>query len=178
MNRLTTVICASLLAVVAIGCGTSYRWRSSVPEKWRTVSVPTFRNESELSEIGAVAARQVAREFQREGTFKLSSVGEAALEVQGVIRFVGANNVAYNRRSGLRIGSYKMTAQAVVSVIDKLNGRVLIDNRTYVASTTFAAGQDLTTAERDASGRLADELSRNVVADVLRIWSGEGGLEK
>jgi hypothetical protein len=32
----------------------------------------------------------------------------------------------------------------------------------------------LTTAERDASGRLADELSRLVVDDLLRIdWTGD-----
>ena len=169
MTRLAKVVFGGLLAASAVGCGTSYQWRSSVPEKWRTVAVPTFRNESELSEIGSIAARQVAREFQREGTFSLRPTGEAALEVQGEITSVGANNVAYNRRLGLRIGSYKMTAQATVSVIDKLNGRVLIDNRTYAASTTFAAGQDMTTAERDASGRLAEELARSVVDDVLAL---------
>ena len=167
MNRLTRAFCGFLLTVAAVGCGTSYQWRSPVPEKWRTVAVPTFRNETDLSEIGAISARQILRELQREGSFKVCSAGEAALEIQGTIKQVMAGNVAYNRRSGLRIGSYKMSMKAVVSVIDKLDGRVLIDNRSYAASTTFAGGQDTTTSERDASGRLADDLSRQVVDDVL-----------
>jgi len=51
---------------------------------------------------------------------------------------------------------------------------VIFTDRPYTAETTFASGQDLTTAERDASGRLADELSRLVVDDLLRIdWTGD-----
>ena len=54
-------------ALFAPGCGTSYSWRPAVPEDMRTVSVPSFRNESDVQELGAVVTRQVLREFQREG---------------------------------------------------------------------------------------------------------------
>lgn len=178
MSRLAGVFCGLLMAVAAVGCGTSYQWRSPVPEKWRTIAVPTFRNESDLSEIGAISARQVLRELQREGSFKVRPSGESALEIQGVVKQVSAGSVAYNRRSGLRISSYSMSMQAVVSVIDKLNGRVLIDNRSYTAKTTFAGGQDMTTSERDASGRLAEDLSRQVVDDVLALSFDKEEAEK
>lgn len=160
----------SLLAVVLTsGCGTDYSWRSSVPENARTVAVPTFRNESEVSEIGAVAARQLLREFQREGTFKIRRVGDAALEVQGVVKSVQSETSAYNRRSGHRMSTYDLRATVEVSVIDKRNQKVVIDNRMYTAETGMTAGQDLTTARRDASGRLMDDLSRQVVDDVLKL---------
>ena len=64
------------------GCGTDYAWRSSVPEGMRTVSVPTFRNESNLQEAGAIATRQVLREFQREGTFAIRPADDAALQIR------------------------------------------------------------------------------------------------
>ena len=51
----------------------------------RTVSVPTFRNETDVLELGAVATRQTLREFQREGTFRIASQDDAALEVQAVL---------------------------------------------------------------------------------------------
>ena len=75
---------AAALAVLA-GCR-AYTWTSSVPEDMRTVSVPTFRNETDVVELGAVATRQTLREFQREGSFKVMRPGDAAIEVQGVIR--------------------------------------------------------------------------------------------
>ena len=161
---------AMALFVLAIcGCGTDYCWRSTVPEELRTISVPTFRNESDVPELGAVATRQVLREIQREGAFKIRSGEEAALEVQGTVKSAAGALNAYNRRSGARVAAYRLEVQAVVSVIDKRRRAVLVDNRTYEASADFTSGSDVTTATRDARGRVADELSRQIVDDLLKI---------
>lgn len=151
------------------GCATDYSWRSAVPEDMRTVSVPTFRNESNVSELGSIATRQLLREFQREGTFKIRVNGDAALEIQGVIKSATPSMSARDRRLGARIAAYSASAEAEVSVIDKRRGKVLVDNRRYRAEASFTAGQDRTTAMRDASGRLADDLARQVVDDVLNL---------
>ena len=156
-------------SVLMCGCATDYSWRSAVPEAARTVTVPTFRNESSVSEIGALASRQLLREFQREGTFKVRSAGEAAIEVQGVIKSVSPAMAAYNRRAGGRVAAYNLSATAEISVVDKRTRKVLVDNRQYVANATFTAGQDRTTAVRGASGRLMDDLARQVVDDILNL---------
>ena len=161
--------CLVLGALCIAGCGTSYSWRSSVPEEMRTVSVPTFRNESEVNELGAVATRQILREFQREGTFRIRTTGDAALEIQGVIKSASFGTVAYDRRIYGRLSASECHAVAEVSVIDKRDRKVLVDNRKYMATTTFTSRQDRTTAMRDASGRLADDLARQVVNDLLNL---------
>ena len=159
-----------LIALCAMcGCATDYAWKPSVPEAMRTVSVPTFRNESEVVELGALASRQLLREFQREGTFRVRTVGDAALEIQGVVKSASCAMSAYDRRIRGRIAAYDCFATVEVSVIDKLNRKVLIDNRKYRAETSVTSGQDITTSMRDASGRLADDLARQVVADVLNL---------
>ena len=160
-----------LLAVgmVLSGCSSSYCWRSKVPEEMRTVSVPTFRNESNVNELGSVATRQLLREFQREGTFGIRQVGGSALEIQGVIKSTSLHMTAYDRRIYGRISASEFSAEVEISVIDKRNRKVLVDNRRYWARTTFTSGQDRSTAMRDASGRLADDLARQVVNDVLNL---------
>ena len=160
------VVCAAFFAP---GCGTTYSWKPDVPSGMRTVSVPSFRNETDVQELGALATRQVLREFQREGPFSIRPSGDAAVEVQGVVKSVNSNVMAYDRRTGLRIASYDMTATVLVSVIDKNNGLVLVDNMPYTATATFAAEHDLSTAQRDASGRLADDLARQIVDDVVGL---------
>lgn len=157
------------LSAALVGCGTDYCWRSSVPEEVRTVSVPTFRNESDVAELGALSARQVLREFQREGTFRIRATGDAALEIQGVIKSASARLGAYDRRASSRRGAFTLDAVAVVSVIDKRTRKVLVDNRLFAASASFTSGQDLTAARRDASGRLAEDLARQVVDCVLGL---------
>ena len=178
--RIHKALCAAacpILACLALcGCGTGYRWRPAVPHDMRTVSVPTFRNESDVQEIGAIAARQVLREFQREGTFAVRPAGDAALEVQGTIVSAYSGGGAFNRRAGMRLSACEFLAEAKVSVVDKRRGKVRVDSRKYTARTTYTASQDATTAMRDATGRLMEDLAQQVVDDVLALqFSGEDG---
>lgn len=161
-----TWIAALLLAG---GCAGTYSWRSSVPQEKRTVAVPSFMSDADVMEVGAIASRQVAREFQREGTFTLASSDEAALEIQGRIMRMSAEQTGYSRRQTSRYCAYSLTLVAEVSVVDKRSGKVLVDNREYTAYTTTSLSQDVTTAERDATGRLADDLARQIVDDVLNL---------
>ena len=168
--RLNAVVAGlAILSILLPGCKSGYSWRPQVPKGMRTVSVPTFRNETNVQGLGSAMTRQTLREFQREGTFEVRRDGDAALEIQGVVKDAHPVGAGYDRRSGLRYASYDFMAIAEVSVVDKRNGRVLVDNRRYRATTTFTAGQDVSTAERDASGRLAEDLARQVVDDVLDL---------
>ena len=155
---------AAALAVLA-GCR-AYTWTSSVPEDMRTVSVPTFRNETDVVELGAVATRQTLREFQREGTFRIASADDAAIEVQAVLKTANAGMLNYKRGQSMRAFEQRLTLKADVSLVDRRNGKVLFDNRPYVAETTFFSDTDIVTARRDASGRLAEDLARQIVDDV------------
>lgn len=157
-----------LLAMMA-GCKTSYDWKSDVPKSLRTVSVPNFRNESDVTEMGVIVAQQILREFQREGTFKIAGHDDAAIEVQGIVKSASSKYGGGDRRIGERIYENSFTMKAEVSVIDRRSGRVLIDNRTYSATTSFVGGMDLLTDKRNASGRLAEDLASQVVDDVLSV---------
>jgi len=135
----------------------------------RTVAVTTFRNESNVTELGGVVARQLAREFEREGTFKIRRPGDAALEIQGVIKKAQGGYGAGDRRTGMRLSEYAFMMTAEVSVIDRVNGKVLIDNRRYLCETTFVANDDRQSGERNASGRVAEDLARQVVDDLTSM---------
>ena len=161
------LLAASALAL-AMGCS-SYSWRPSVPEDMRTVAVPTFRNESGIAGLGSETTRQTLREFQREGTFSVRPAGEAALEVQGVIKAAKSIGLDYDRAAYLRNSERRLAATAEVSLVDKRGGRVLVDSRVYEAEITFLSNDDELTAERDASGRLAGELARQIVDDILDL---------
>ena len=157
------------VALVSFGCASEYSWRCKVPDNMRSVSVPVFRNESEVTEFGAVAARQLLREFQREGTFKIASPGNGALEIQGIVKRTAAGTAGYNRGTGMRFSDFDLTAEVEISVVDKIKGKVLIDNKPYRAAATFIENGDYITSRRDASGRLAEDLARQIVDDVLAL---------
>ena len=170
--RFSTLVALGVTALVAVsGCG-HYRWTPSVPEGMRTVAVPVFRNESEVSGLGREVTRQVLREFEREGTFRIAAVGESAVEVQGVVKSGSTKVVAYERKTGQRNLEHRLSSVALVSVIDKRSGKVLVNDRKYVATTTFVGGGDMLTGAADASGRLAEDFARQIVDDVLSMDFG------
>lgn len=167
MKRILFVI---LPVLVLAGCRTPYTWTSDVPQNIRTVSVPTFRNESDITELGVLASTQILREFQREGTFKIARPDDAAVEVQGVIKSAMSSYNGGDLRSGQRMTDCELVLRAEVSVVERVNGRVLVDNKIYTARTTFVTGTvDFISAQRDASRRLTEDLAMQVVDDVLAV---------
>ncbi|MCR5413646.1 MAG: hypothetical protein K6F50_02820 [Kiritimatiellae bacterium] len=164
-----TVHAVSLSAVLLLAGCASYSWRPSVPAESRTVAVPVFRNATDVSALGSVVTSQVLREFQREGTYVIASPGDAALEVQGELVSSSSPSVAYERRTGARTREHRFRAKAVVSFIDKRSGKVLVDKRKYTAETTFLANDDILTGERDASGRIAEDIARQIVDDATSL---------
>ena len=166
--RLTQMTMAAALLAAASGCS-MYSWRPEVPEGARTVAVSTFRNDGDVTEMGPLVAAQVLREFSREGTYRVATLADCALEVQGYIKNAESSMTAYERRTGARNRERRFSATAVVSFIDKRTGKVLVNDRRYTATTTFLVNDDVVTGERGASGRIAEELARQIVDDALSL---------
>ena len=155
-------------ALILAGCALpEYRWTSRVPDELRTVAVPVFQNRSEAAELGAITTQYTLREFQREGTFSIRRSGDAAIEVQGAIVKAERRPVSFARGYGMRADEYRYYVTAEVSIVDKDRGKVLQQNRKYVAETTFMIQGDLLTGQRDAAQRIAAELARQIVDDVV-----------
>ena len=56
-----------------------------------------------------------------------------------------------------------------MSFIDKIGGKVVVNDRVYRAETSFLAGDDIATGRRDARSRLAEELARRIVDDLTAV---------
>ena len=166
---LQAFIVAAMMAAGLGGCA-SYTWTSQVPEEYRTIAVPTFENRSNAAELGPISTQYTRRELQREGTFKLKRTGDAAIELQGVIVSAKRHALTYDRSLGTRANSYRYLVTAEISVIDKKTGKVLLDNRKYVAETSFLTQNDLLTGQRNAAARIGQDLGRQIVDD-LTAWS-------
>ena len=160
---------ASLMAAATGGCA-SYTWTSSVPEEYRTIAVPTFENRSNDAELGPITTQYTRRELQREGTFKLKRTGDAAVELQGAIVSARRGALTFDRTLGTRASSYRYTVTAEISVIDKKTGKVLVDNRKYMAETSFLTQNDLLTGQRNSAARIGQDIARQIVDD-LTAWS-------
>lgn len=158
-------LCSLVAVMLFSGCA-SYRWSNAVPADKRAVFVSAVRNESDVLELGSEVGRQIAREFQREGTYKLSRADECALEIQSSVKALPVTQlINTDRDSNNHRRSWNFKVVATVSFIDKSSGKVLIDNRKYEGYTSLYGDHDLLTAKRNASGRIAEDIARQIVDD-------------
>ena len=156
------------------GCA-GYTWGVSVPEGFRTVSVPVFENLTSVSELGPIVTQYTLREFQREGSFRIARSGDAAIEVQCVLRQMDRDGVAYDRGRGMRASEYRYTITADVSFVDKKNGKVLLERKGVKGETTFLTQDDLLTGQKNAAFRIASDIARQIVNDAVSLrFDGNG----
>lgn len=166
MNIRIMGISLAALSLFVAGCA-SYNWTSDVPEELRTVAVPVFENRTMGAELGPIVTQYVLREFQREGTFKIRRTGDSSIEVQGTLVDESYGALSYDRTYDNRGSECRYRVVAEVSIVNKDTGKVLQDNRRYVAETTFlAVGGDVLTGRRNAAPRIAADLARQIVDDV------------
>lgn len=159
------------------GCA-GYTWGTSVPEEFRTVSVPVFENLTEVSELGPIVTQYTLREFQREGTFRVARPADAAVEVQGALRMMDRKGVSYDRGRGMRATEYRYVIVADVSFVDKRNGKVLLEKKGIVGETTFLTHNDLLTGQKNAAARIAQDIARQIVNEATAIpFDGDGRVE-
>ncbi len=159
------------------GCA-GYTWGTSVPEEFRTVSVPVFENLTEVSELGPIVTQYTLREFQREGTFRVARPADAAVEVQGALRMMDRSGVSYDRGRGMRATEYRYVIVADVSFVDKRNGKVLLEKKGIVGETTFLTHNDLLTGQKNAAARIAQDIARQIVNEATAIpFGGDGRVE-
>ena len=168
MSRHMPLLFATAL-LAAAGCST-YKFGSAVPEELRTIAVPVFENASGYPEIDAVVTQYVLREFQREGTFKISTLDNASLKLLGKLVKTETQSLNYDRNYGSRTSEYRYTLVAEITLVERGTGKLLIDAMPVKANTTFLTHGDMLTGMQDASPRIAKELARAITDAVLAQW--------
>jgi hypothetical protein len=169
MRRFTLTSLALAALFFISGCA-SYSFKSKIPVESRSIAVPVFENESDFPELDAIVTQYTLREFQREGTFKIKSLDNAAYKLYGSITRTRPSPLSYDRNFGSRASEYEYQVVAKITLVEVSSGKLLLNEVPIKANTTFLAQGDMLTGMQDANPRLAKELSQAIVNTVLGQW--------
>jgi hypothetical protein len=106
--------------------------------------------------------RAVRTGLQREGTYRLASKGKCDIVVEGVIKSFTRSGLSYNATNVVQVQDYNLSAVAHITAYERASGKKLLDTDVS-GSTQIQAGQDLNSAERQASPLLANSAARKAV---------------
>jgi len=129
----------------------------------KSVRVDFFRNDTLEPRLSEAVCTALRRTVQQDGTYRLSTRGEADIIVRGVIHKYQRSGISYNPNDVITPRDFMITVMARVTATERATGKVLVD-RDVGGRTTMRIGPDLASAERQAAPLLAQDLAWNVTS--------------
>jgi Lipopolysaccharide-assembly len=154
----------SVLALLWTGCA-GYRLGPANGEvaKAKSIRVDLFRNETFEPRLSSAVGTALRRTLQQDGTYRLSTQGDADIVLSGVITKYQRMGISFQTQDVITPSDFQIIMIAKVTAKERNTGRVLLD-REVGGRTTIQVTPDLASAEREAVPVLAEDLARNVTS--------------
>ncbi|MBK6909907.1 MAG: hypothetical protein IPK53_16945 [bacterium] len=157
MNRLVL-----FAAILFCGC---YSFRSQVAGDIRTLAIPTFGNESAEFGLSETVTDELIRGFQRDGTLRVVSEGQADAVLVGTL--VDVRDEPYTARSGqeITVDEYRFSMMCRIELVIRSTGETKW-TQNFQAWSIYPYGGDLSnreTAVTESTTKLVEDLLNKIV---------------
>ena len=163
--RLFHLLAAGVLLLVW-GCGYRMGPTNGVQAGRKSVQITSFSNKTLEPRLSDAVNTALRRQLQRDGTYHLSTEGQPDIIVTGVLTQYDRREVSFVPSDVLTVQDYRVSVVAQVTARDANTGKVIFEKK-MTGYTLVRVGSDLPSAERQAEPLLADDLAKNVVAQLV-----------
>jgi Lipopolysaccharide-assembly len=162
---LRVLACCAGLALVAGCAGYQLGPTNGVIAGDKKIRITPFLNHTLEPRLGDAVTTAVRQRIQEDGTYRLSTRGDADILVTGVVTKYLRHELNFVPHDVLTVQDYRVSVTAQITARDLSTGHTT--NWTNTAYTLVRVGSDLTSAERQAMPVLADELAKNVTDSLV-----------
>ena len=166
-----TFFCAFFLAVSLGGCA-GYRIGEIKPQYLtdvHSIAVPTFKNNTFIPRIEALVTNTVIKQFQQDGTFRITREAQADAILRCTITSVGRNPARSVRGNVLATTEFNLGLLVTYTLIGR-DGKPLTGPTGVSGTTSFFVGSDVTTEERQALPLAAEDMAVRLVSQLSEGW--------
>lgn len=128
-----------------------------------SIRISPFSNQTLEPRLGDAVTTALRRNLQNDGTYHLSTHGDADIVVTGVLTRYNRHELSFVPSDVLTVKDYRVTVIAKVTARDARTDKIIFDKE-VTGYTLVRVGSDLTSAERQAIPLLADDFAKNVTA--------------
>jgi hypothetical protein len=129
----------------------------------KSIEINPFINQTLEPRLTDAVTSQMRKELQRDGTFSLSSSGDADVVVNGTLTSYNRQEVTLAANDILTVRDFRLSLTAHVVARQRATGTEIL-NQPVIGYTLIRVGSDLPSAERQAMPLLANDLAKNVTA--------------
>ena len=156
------------LTIIASGCA-GYRIGTSLPDNIKTISVPTFRNETNEPDLDRTVTSETIREIQRDRTLSIVSEESGDIILTASIVSAKMTPVRYETNAARVVDEYRLTLRAKIVVTRGEDGSKIF-SEVVEGYSTFVASGDLATSKRTAIPDAATDLAKNITTRIVEMW--------
>lgn len=160
-----------LLALLLSGC-MGYTLGPAKPNHLREVhaiAVPTFGNTTLTPRIEVLVTGTVIKQFQQDGTYRITSEDKADAVLKAEITSVGRTPARSVRGNVLSTTEFNLTLVVNYKLLGR-DGKLIGSPGGVSGSTSFFVGSDVATDERQAMPLAAEELANRLVSQLSEGW--------
>ena len=131
--------------------------------------MPTFKNNTFIPRIEALVTNTVIKQFQQDGTFRITREAQADAILRCTITSVGRNPARSVRGNVLATTEFNLGLLVTYTLIGR-DGRPLTGPTGVSGTTSFFVGSDVTTEERQALPLAAEDMAVRLVSQLSEGW--------
>jgi Lipopolysaccharide-assembly len=164
MKRRASAIWLGAIALALAGCA-GYRLGPTNGELAgsRSIQIEPFANRTLEPRLLDYVMGSLRENLQRDGTLRLDTHDEGNIILTGIITSYSRSSLSVQPTDVLTAVDYQITMTAQITARDRVTGKLILD-KPVTATTTLRAGNDLTSAERQAIPLLAEDFARRATA--------------
>lgn len=133
------------------------------------IAVPTFGNTTLVPRIEALVTGTVIKQFHQDGTYRITSEGQADAILKAEIVSVGRAPARSVRGNVLSTTEFYLSMVVNYKLLGR-DGKPIGSPGAVSGSTSFFVGSDVSTDERQAMPLAAEELARHLVSQLSEGW--------
>ncbi len=134
-----------------------------------TIAVPTFKNRTLVPRIEVLVTDTVIKQFQQDGTFKITSDDKADATLSGEISRITRLPARSVRGNVLTTTEFNLALTVKYSLTTP-DGKHLAGPGDVTGTTSFFVTGDVTTDERQALPLATEDLATRLVAQLSEGW--------
>jgi len=134
-----------------------------------TIAVPTFKNLTILPRIEVLVTSTVIKQFQQDGTYRITSPESADATLKAEIVRVGRSPARSVRGNVLATTEFNLNLSLRYTLIAR-DGKPLAGPAEVSGGTSFFVSTDVTTDERQALPLATEELAKRLVSQLSEGW--------
>ncbi|MCE5272298.1 LPS assembly lipoprotein LptE [bacterium] len=157
---------AAVLALCAAGCS-HYSTTGRLPSHIRTISIPTFENQTPEFSLPQGITDLVTERFLSEANLRLAEADQADAALNGTVRRYYEEAESYRQTQDIQVTGRRVTIVLDVEFIDRVENKTLWRDSNFSRYVVYDPDKE---TEQQAAQRVMLLLADDLVSAVLQQW--------